>query len=68
MSFTHLVSRYIDYISTEPTYIERAQLGVGILVAYASFEGAHSLLRIDGLGSNDIGNLEIECNILSRIL
>ena len=39
---------------------------VRILVAYASFEGAHSLLRIDGLGSNDIGNLEVEGNIFSR--
>lgn len=47
------------------TYVQCAQLCVRILVAYASFEGAHSLLGIDGLRSNDIGNLEVEGNIFS---
>jgi hypothetical protein len=50
------------------TYIESAQLGVRILVAYASFERAHRLLGINGFGSNDVGNLEVEGYIFSKIL
>lgn len=44
--------------------VERADLRVGILVAYASFEGAHGILRGDSLRAYDIGNLEVEGNIL----
>jgi hypothetical protein len=55
-------------LSARWTYIKSAQLGVWILVAYASFEGAHSLLGVDGLGSNDIGNLKVESNVFSRTL
>ena len=43
-------------------------MGVGILVAYASFQRSHGLLGIDGLGANGIGDLEIEGNILSTFL
>jgi hypothetical protein len=64
VSFTHLISGNIACLKGY-TYVQCAQLYIRILVVYASFEGAHSLLGIDGLGSNDIGDLEIESNVFS---
>lgn len=46
-------------------YIEGAKLGVGILVAYASFEGAHGILRWDSFRAYDIGDLEVEGNVFT---
>ncbi len=45
------------------TYIKGAKLGVGILVAYPPFEGAHGILRGDGFRAYDIGDLEVEGNV-----
>lgn len=42
------------------TYVECAELSIGVLVADAFLEGAHCLLRRNGLGPDDIGNLEVE--------
>lgn len=47
------------------TNVQGAQLGVWILVAYPTFESAHCLLCAHRLRTYDIGDLEIECNILS---
>jgi hypothetical protein len=50
------------------SYIESTELSVGILVSDALLEGAHRLLRRNGLRSDDIGNLQIQCDIFSREL
>jgi hypothetical protein len=47
------------------TDIKGAKLGVGILVAYAPFEGAHGVLRRDGFRAYDIGDLEVEGNVFT---
>jgi hypothetical protein len=47
------------------TYIKGAKLGVGILVAYAPFEGAHGILRGDSFRAYDIGDLEVEGNVFT---
>ena len=46
------------------SYVERAQLGIGVLVAYALLQGAHGLLGLDCLGSDDIRYLEVEWDVL----
>ncbi len=47
------------------TDVEGAQLGVGILIAYAPFERPHCLLRPHRLRPYDVGNLKIEGNIFA---
>lgn len=51
-----------------PRYAESAELGVWVLVADAPLEGPHGLLGGDGLGPNDIGNFEIQGDVLSAYL
>src|SRR4051812_36164543 len=46
-------------------YIQGAQLGVWVLVVDALLERAHRLFWLHRLGSNDIGYLEVESNILT---
>lgn len=46
-------------------YIQGAQLCVGILVSYATFERAHGFLWLDSLGADDIRNLEVEGDIFT---
>jgi hypothetical protein len=46
-------------------YVQRAELGVGIPVVDALLERAHSLFGLDRLGSNDIGYLEVEGDVLA---
>jgi hypothetical protein len=45
------------------TYVQCAELRVGIPVADASFERPHGLFWLHRLGSNDIGDLEVERDI-----
>ena len=52
-------------IQIQDTDVERTELGVGILVADAPLEGAHGIFRGDSLGAYDIGNLEVQRNILA---
>lgn len=47
-----------------PTYVQGAQLGIWILVADAFLERAHGFLWRDGLGSDDIGYLEVQSYVL----
>jgi hypothetical protein len=47
------------------TDVERAELCIRILVAYAPFEGTHSILRRHRFRAYDIGDLEVEGNIFS---
>lgn len=49
---------------TEP-YIQRAELGVGVLVVDALLERAHRLLWLYGLGSDNIGYLEVERDVFT---
>lgn len=51
----------------ESSYIQCAQLRVGVLVANALFEGAHGFLRLHRLRPDDIGNLEVEGNVLTAV-
>ena len=44
--------------------VQGAELGVGVLVADAAFEGAHGLLGGDSLGPDDIGDLEVQGDVL----
>jgi hypothetical protein len=64
VSYTQLV-RFTAAGPAEETHIERAQLGVRILVAYTPLEGSHSLFRVYGLGAYDIGYFEVEGDIFS---
>lgn len=45
-------------------YIQRAQLGVWVLIADAFLQRAHGFFGLDGLGSNDIGYLEVKSYVL----
>lgn len=47
------------------SYIQCAQLGVGVLIVHALLERAHGFLRLDCLRPDDIGDLEIEGNVLA---
>lgn len=47
-------------------YIQCAQLGVGVFMVDALLERAHGLLRLNRLGSDDIGDFEVEGNVLTR--
>lgn len=44
----------IDKWWIKGTDVKRAKLGIGVLVVYSPFEGAHGLFRIYGFGSDDI--------------
>lgn len=46
-------------------YVQGAQLGVWVLVADALLERAHSLFGRDGLGSDDIGDFEVESYVFT---
>lgn len=59
------VSPRTSYSSHGIPYAQSAQLGVGVLVADAPFERAHGLLGRDRLGSDDIGDFEVQRNILT---
>lgn len=47
------------------SYIQGAQLCIGVLVAYTALERSHSFLGLDGLGAYDIRNLQVEGDIFT---
>lgn len=49
------------------TYVQRAELRIGVFVADALSEGAHSFLRLYGLGSNGVGNLEVQGDVFAAL-
>lgn len=46
-------------------YVQCAQLGIWVLVADAFLQRAHGVFRWNGLGSDDVGYLEVESYVLS---
>lgn len=46
-----------------PTYLEGAELCVGVLASDASLERSHGLLRGHGFGPDDVGDLEVEGDV-----
>lgn len=46
-------------------YIQGAQLSVWVLVADTLLQRAHSLLGRDRLGSDEVGNIEVESNVFT---
>ena len=43
--------------------VERGQLDVGVLVAYAPLEAAHGFLRLHRLAADGVGDLEVERDV-----
>jgi hypothetical protein len=65
VSCTRQISIKIQEPGPKKTDIEGAELCVRILVAYAPFEGAHGILCRHGFRPYEIGDLEIEGDVLS---
>jgi hypothetical protein len=64
VSYDEAVSSRLPAQSAEETHVQRAQLGVRILVTNAPLERAHGLFRIHGFRADDIGYFEVEGDIL----
>lgn len=48
-------------------HVQRAELGIGILVVDALFERAHGFFRLYRLRSDNVGNLEVESDVFPVI-
>lgn len=48
-------------------YVQSTELGVGVLVADALLERAHGLLGLDRLGSDNVGDLEVEGDVFAVV-
>jgi len=64
LAFVPASFRQTRFHRVHVTYIQGTQLGIWILVADALFEGAHSILGRDCLGSDYVGYFEIESDVL----
>ena len=48
-------------------HIQSRQLDVGVLVPYPLLQRAHGIFRLHCLGSNHVGDLEVEGHVLSAL-
>lgn len=46
--------------------IQRGELDVGVLVAYAALQAAHGLLGLDCLAADNVGDLQVEGDVFER--